>query len=67
MGENLGPTKTWKITYYPKKLKGGIMEVHLLKLTHTIGLCTHSSCFMLVSILRFTDVRNYGSIVHLSR
>ena len=27
MGGNLGPTKTWKITYYPKELNGGVMGV----------------------------------------
>ena len=24
MSGNLGPTKTWKVTYYPKVLNGGI-------------------------------------------
>lgn len=27
MRGNLGPTKTWKVTYYPKTLNGGIMGV----------------------------------------
>ena len=27
MGGNLGQTNTWKITYYPKVLNGGIMGV----------------------------------------
>ena len=31
MGGNLGPTKTWKITYYPKILNGGIMGVALVE------------------------------------
>lgn len=31
MGGNLGPTKTWKITYYPKILNGGIRGVALVE------------------------------------
>lgn len=27
MSGNIGATKTWKITYYPKTLNGGIMGV----------------------------------------
>lgn len=27
MGGNLGLTKTWKVTYYPKELNGGIRGV----------------------------------------
>lgn len=27
MGGNLGPTKTWKVTYYPKILNSGIKGV----------------------------------------
>ena len=27
MGGNLGTTKTWKITYYPKVPNGGVMGV----------------------------------------
>ena len=31
MGGNLGPTKTWKVTYYPKTLNGGVMGVALVE------------------------------------
>ena len=31
MGGNLGPTKTWKVTYYPKTLNGGVMCVALVE------------------------------------
>ena len=27
MASNVGPTKIWKITYYPKELNGGVMGV----------------------------------------
>ena len=31
MAGNLGPTKTWRITYYPKTLNGGIRGVALIE------------------------------------
>ena len=31
MGRNLGTTKTWKVTYYPKTLNGGVMGVALVE------------------------------------
>lgn len=31
MGGNLGPTKIWKVTYYPKTLYGGVMGVALVE------------------------------------
>ena len=31
MGGNLGTTKTWKVTYYPKVPNGGVMGVALVE------------------------------------
>ena len=31
MAGNLGPTRTWRITYYPKTLNGGIRGVALIE------------------------------------
>ena len=31
MGGNLGSTKTWKVTYYPKVLNGGVMGIALVE------------------------------------
>ena len=31
MGGNLGTTKTWKVTYYPKMPNGGVMGVALVE------------------------------------
>lgn len=60
MGGNLGPTKTWKITYYPKILNGGIRGVAFVEAdTKHWAMYTFQQCYMLGSIILSTSVKNY--------